>query len=311
MNYHVPVLLEKVIDDLQIAPGGMYVDCTLGGGGHFREMRKLVQHGVLIGIDADEDAIRTVKQELLQFGFLETYTQDAYWMGEKEKVKIILVHENFKHIGAVMEEVGKNVLCNTVRAQGILFDLGVSSYQLDEPAKGFSYVHNSLLDMRMDQRLSVTAEDLVNGMHEKELVDMLQTYGEEMFAFRIAKNIVKARKASRITTSKQLCEVIKESVPFSYRHPYAKTFQALRIAVNDEIGNLQIAIRSVDDILANGGRLVFISFHSLEDRIVKQAYAANEKYRIVSLLVKPEEKEKAINQRARSAKLRSYEKISD
>lgn len=308
--YHEPIMLEKVIEFLEPRPGGIYVDCTIGGAGHSREIvKKILPDGLLIGIDQDLDAIRASEKNLEQY---------------KENVK--LIHDNFKNIKFILGNLG------IFSVNGILMDLGVSSYQLDEGERGFSYNKEALLDMRMDKTKKLTAEDLVNNLSEEELKEIIKEYGEERWAGRIARFIVKEREKKRIKTTLELVEIIKKAIPAPARregpHPAKRTFQALRIAVNNELEILESAVCDAVDCLASGGRIAVITFHSLEDRIVKNIFRklenpcvcpsdfpiciCNQKPKLKILTKKPlvpEEKEIIKNPRARSAKLRVAEKL--
>ncbi|MFD3157436.1 16S rRNA (cytosine(1402)-N(4))-methyltransferase RsmH [Haloimpatiens sp. FM7330] len=254
MNFkHVSVLLEECIDGLDIKENGIYVDCTLGGGGHSKEiLKKLSPQGKLIGIDQDTNAIDAAKERL------------------KEYENVIYVHDNFCNIDNILREL------DIEKVDGILMDLGVSSHQLDEAERGFSYMHNAPLDMRMNRDKDFSAYDIVNGYEEKEIVRIIKEYGEEKFAKRIAFNIVKARKEKPIETTFELVDVIKSSIPAKFRregpHPAKRTFQAIRIEVNNELGILNKTIEDSVEHLNEKGRVVIITFHSLEDRIVKNKY---------------------------------------
>lgn len=248
---HQPVLLQECINALAIKENGIYVDGTLGGAGHSKQIvQKLSSKGRLIGIDRDEEALNVAKTRL------------------KEYENVTYIHGNHDDIKEILENIGIQ------KVDGILLDLGVSSYQLDERARGFSYMGDSLLDMRMDQSQELTAEIVVNEYTEEQLAQILEDYGEEKFAKRIASNIVKQRQEEPIKTTMQLVDIIKKSIPLSKQkegHPAKRTFQAIRIEVNNEIEPLyQTIIQSVHCLKENG-RLVVITFHSLEDRAVKEA----------------------------------------
>jgi 16S rRNA (cytosine1402-N4)-methyltransferase len=294
---------------LKIIPGGVYVDCTVGGGGHFLKILEAVgDNGIVVGIDRDENAISAVKNKI----------------GKRHN--IILVHENFRNIKKIMRGLGFE------KANGILYDLGVSSYQLDEKERGFTYKEDAPLDMRMDKNQKLRAEDLVNDLPERELAQIIKEYGEERWAARISNFIVKYRMKERIKTTGQLVEIIKKAIPAGARrtgpHPAKRTFQALRIAVNGELESLRQSLYDAVDILISGGRLCIISFHSLEDRIVKQTfnYFSSEcicppglpvcrcnKKKLLEVVTKkpitPEKNEIEDNPRSRSAKLRAAQKV--
>lgn len=249
---HVPVLLEETIDSLQIKPEGVYVDATAGGAGHSSKiLERLSDKGRLFCMDQDPDAIRIIAERI----------------GEDPRVTVI--HDNFSHIAEALAAQG------VFEVDGILADLGVSSHQLDTPERGFSFHNDAPLDMRMSQD-GPTAADLCNTLSVSELKQILYTYGEEKNAPRIAQAIVNARENAPIETTLQLAELVKEAVPAKARrakHPARKTFQALRIAVNGEMDVLNVALDSMFDLLKEGGILSVITFHSLEDRMVKQRFA--------------------------------------
>lgn len=309
MTYHVPVLLEETIDSLNIRPEGVYVDCTVGGGGHSLRIVEKLTTGRLIAIDQDEEALAEAKRKLADH--LE---------------KITFVHDNFRHLGAVLERtVGHPV-------DGILMDIGVSSHQLDEPGRGFSYHEEGVLDMRMDRSgKGGTARDIVNTYSEQELVRIFYQYGEERWAKRIAQFIVDERDAEPLETSFDLVRIIKKAIPKKVRlqdkHPARRVFQALRIEVNHELDVLEECLRQASDWLNPGGRLAVITFHSLEDRVVKNILRVLEEgpalpknlpvraidqdtpmKRISRKPIVATEQELAKNPRARSAKLRVAER---
>ncbi len=255
---HKSVLLYETVDSLNIRPDGIYVDGTLGGGGHaFEVLKRLGPEGRLIGIDQDADAIRAATERLEQF-----------------KDKVTIVRSNYRNIREVFSELGIE------KVDGIYLDLGVSSYQLDTAERGFTYRENAPLDMRMDQRNEKTAADIVNDYSEMELYRIIRDYGEDRFAKNIAKHIVKARAVQRIETTDQLVEIIKAAIPAKIRaeggHPAKRTFQAIRIELNHELEVLNDSIDTMIDLLKPGGRLSIITFHSLEDRIVKTRFRTNE-----------------------------------
>lgn len=249
---HVPVLLQETIDSLQISPDGIYVDATAGGAGHSSKiLEQLSESGRLLCMDQDPDAIRIIQERI----------------GSDPRVTVI--HNNFSQIAQVLSDLGID------RVDGILADLGVSSHQLDTPERGFSFHHDAPLDMRMSQE-GPTAADLCNTLPEAELRNILYTYGEEKFAPRIASAIVRAREEAPIQTTLQLADIVREAMPQKARrakHPARKTFQALRIAVNGEMDVLNAAMDQMFDVLKDGGVLSIITFHSLEDRMVKQRFA--------------------------------------
>ena len=311
MEYkHVSVLLGECIDGLAIKDSGTYVDGTLGGAGHAEEViKRLGKEGHFIGIDRDEEAIENGTRRL-----------EAY------KEKITLVRDNFNNFKNIIAELGVSGV------DGILLDLGVSSHQLDEAERGFSYMQDAPLDMRMDQRQDFTAADLIATYPRQELARVIREYGEENWADRIAAFIVEEREKEPILTTGQLVDVIKRAVPKGARrdgpHPAKRTFQALRIEVNDELGILERAIRDMVEGLNPGGRICIITFHSLEDRIVKETFRKLEnpctcpksfpvcvcgKKPSVKVItgkpIVPSEEETEGNPRARSAKLRIAEKL--
>jgi 16S rRNA (cytosine1402-N4)-methyltransferase len=248
---HEPVLLEECIEGLEIKPSGIYVDGTLGGAGHSLEIvKRLGKTGRLIGIDKDQEALKAASQKLAN------YQNVTYVHGNHDDIQTILEQQEIQKV------------------DGILLDLGVSSYQLDERARGFSYLGNNLLDMRMDTSKGITAKDVVNTYSEEELSKILWEYGEEKFSRQIAKNICKVRINQEITTTKQLVEIIENSIPKAKQtggHPAKRTFQAIRIEVNNEIKPLYQTIVQCVHCLKEYGRLVVLTFHSLEDRAVKNA----------------------------------------
>ena len=249
---HKPVMLMPCIDGLEIKKDGIYVDGTLGGAGHSIEIAKrLSPKGKLIGIDRDEEALIAAQEKLKDFS------------------NVIYVHDNHDNIKEILENL------EIEKVDGILLDLGVSSYQLDERNRGFSYLGENKLDMRMDKTQELTAETVVNTYEEKELADIIYQYGEERFSRQIARNICRQREKEKITTTKQLVEIIENSIPKSKQkdgHPAKRTFQAIRIEVNNEIKPLYNTIMDCIDCLNDKGRLCIITFHSLEDRAVKNAY---------------------------------------
>ena len=249
---HTPVLLDECIQGLNINPDGIYVDGTLGGAGHSKVIvSKLSDKGLLIGIDRDLDAIEAAKTNL------------------KEYQNVKYVHGNHDDIKNILNDLGVG------QVDGILLDLGVSSFQLDEKSRGFSYIGENELDMRMDKTQKLTAKEVVNSYSEEKLANIIYEYGEERFSKNIARNICKSREIKAIETTGDLVKIIESSIPKSKQkdgHPAKRTFQAIRIEVNDELRPLYNTVRDSIDCLKKGGRLCIITFHSLEDRTVKQAY---------------------------------------
>ena len=306
---HVSVLLSECIEALCIKPDGIYVDGTLGLGGHSSEIAKRLTTGLLIGIDRDETAIERAGARLAPYG---------------ERVR--LVHGNFSDVASILDRLGVDAV------DGMLFDLGVSSPQLDEAQRGFSYMQDAPLDMRMDGSASLSAHDVVNTWPESRLKQILYDYGEERYAPRIASAIVRARQERPIETTLELVEIIRSAMPAAAlrekQHPAKRSFQAIRIAVNDELGAVQTMMDTAPDKLRPGGRLAVISFHSLEDRIVKNGIRRREDgctcprdfpvctcgfvqtLRSVSRKpILPSPEEQTANPRARSAKLRVAEHV--
>lgn len=307
---HKPVLLEECLTALHIKPDGVYVDGTLGRAGHsFEIAKRLTGGGRLICLDRDETAIAAAKVRLADY-----------------MDRVTLVHSNFSRLGEVLAELGVS------GADGMLFDLGVSSPQLDEAQRGFSYMHDAPLDMRMDQTAALTARDVVNGWSYEELRRILFEYGEERYAPAIAKAIVHRRQEAPIETTGQLAEIIRQAMPAAAlrekQHPAKRSFQAIRIAVNDELGELPPMLKAAAEQLHTGGRLAVISFHSLEDRIIKKTLqelatgctcppnfpvcVCGKKPKMKLISRKPitaGEAELVYNPRARSAKLRVAEKL--
>lgn len=317
MFHHVTVLLEEAVAGLNIRSDGIYVDCTLGGAGHSERIAsRLGSVGRLIALDQDDAALASAQERLKPY-----------------KERVTLVKTNFRHLEEVLKRQGAPLTDEGVpQVDGILFDLGVSSPQLDEAERGFSYNLDAELDMRMDRTERLTAREIVNEWPEAELARILFEYGEEKFARRIAANIVRARQQAPIETTGQLAELVKEAIPAAARrtggHPAKRSFQAIRIAVNDELGALEDALDQAVRCLAPGGRVAVITFHSLEDRICKQAFAkfverctcppdfpvcVCQKKSILRLVARkpimPSEAELEVNPRARSSKLRIAEKL--
>ena len=307
---HYSVLLKETIENLNVRPDGIYVDGTLGGGGHAYEVcKRLSTKGRFIGIDQDKDAICAAGERLAEFGDLVT-----------------IVRSNYSNMKQVLKELGIE------KVDGIVLDLGVSSFQLDTPERGFTYrSEDAPLDMRMDDRQSKTAKDIVNEYSEMELFRIIRDYGEDKFAKNIAKHIVNARKSGPIETTGQLNEIIRAAIPMKVQvtggHPSKRTYQAIRIELNHELDVLKDTLDDMIELLNEDGRLCIITFHSLEDRIVKVNFKKNEnpctcpsnfpvcvcgnvsKGQVVTRKpVLPSEKELEVNSRSKSAKLRVFEK---
>ena len=308
---HYSVLLEETIEHLNIRPDGIYVDGTLGGAGHASEVAKrLSEKGRLIGIDQDADAIRAAGERLKPFGD-----------------KVTIIRSNYANMKEELHAIGIEDV------DGIVLDLGVSSFQLDTPERGFTYRDaDAPLDMRMDDRQSLTARDIVNDYSEMDLYRIIRDYGEDKFAKNIAKHIVAARQVKPITTTGELTEIIRESIPMKMQvksgHPAKRTFQAIRIELNRELDVLRDSLDGMIDILDDGGRLCIITFHSLEDRIVKTIFRKNEnpctcpsdfpvcvcgkksKGKVITRKpILPGETEMEENPRSKSAKLRIFERV--
>lgn len=308
---HRPVLLEETIESLKIRPDGIYVDGTLGGAGHASQVcKRLSEKGRFVGIDQDDCALQAAGERLKEFG---------------KNVRIDCVKSNYCQMKSILENLGID------KVDGILLDIGVSSYQLDNAERGFTYREDAPLDMRMDQSSSFSAKDVVNQYDEMQLYRVIRDYGEEKFAKNIAKHIVAARQEKEIETTGELIEIIKASIPAKVRatggHPAKRTFQAIRIEVNRELEVLQDSIDEMIDLLNDGGRLCIITFHSLEDRIVKNKFRENEdpcicpknfpvcvcgrksKGKVITRKpIVPSEQEVEENKRSKSSKLRVFEK---
>lgn len=308
---HYSVLLKETIDNLNIKPDGIYVDGTLGGGGHaYQVASRLSEKGRLIGIDQDADAIAAAGERLQEFGD-----------------KITIIRSNYANMKEELHRIGVE------KVDGIVLDLGVSSFQLDTPERGFTYRDEQApLDMRMDDRQSRTAKDIVNGYNEMELYRIIRDYGEDKFAKNIAKHIVAARARKPIETTGELTEIIRASIPMKVQatggHPAKRTFQAIRIELNRELEVLQNNLDDMIELLNPGGRICIITFHSLEDRIVKTNFKRNEnpctcpsdfpvcvcgkksKGKVVTRKpILPSEEELEVNSRSKSAKLRVFERM--
>lgn len=309
---HIPVLYHEVLENLHIRPDGIYVDGTLGGAGHaYGVAEQLTEGGRLIGIDQDRDAIAAAEKHLADL-----------------KDRVTIIHDNYEHIPEILNRLGIR------EVSGILLDLGVSSYQLDNPERGFSYNTDEPLDMRMNQDSPLSAKEILNDWPEEELERIIREYGEERFSSKIAAGIAAARQQKPLETTGELAAIIRKSIPVrlqeKYGNPCKRTFQAIRIACNRELDVLNDNIDRLMDCLAPGGRLCIITFHSLEDRIVKNAFRRNENpctcppefpvcvcgkkprgFVVTKKPIVPSEEELAVNRRAASSKLRVFEKISD
>ncbi len=308
---HTPVMLQEVVHFLDLRPGKIIVDGTLGGAGHSKAIcKKILPTGILIGIDQDSDAVRNAKHVLAEFA-----------------PNIHLIHDNFVHLAQILKALDINTV------DGILLDLGLSLHHIESSKRGFSFKRNEPLDMRMNTLTTTTAENLVNEMDQEHLARLFRTYGEEKWARPIAKRILQARKRSRIKTSGQLCDIVCDVIPGASRrgrriHPATKIFMALRIAVNRELEILDDFMKNVVTLLSPGGRLCVLSYHSLEDRIIKSRIREFEKgctcppefpfcvcnkksqvRRVIKKVLKPTKEEVGINPMARSARLRVIEKI--
>ncbi|MCR5101608.1 MAG: 16S rRNA (cytosine(1402)-N(4))-methyltransferase RsmH [Butyrivibrio sp.] len=307
---HYSVLLDEVIENLNIKPNGIYVDGTLGGGGHsYHIAEKLTEGGRLIGIDQDEEAIAAATKRLEPFAD-----------------RVTIIRDNYENAVKRLSEIG------VTKVDGILLDLGVSSYQLDNVERGFSYKYDTELDMRMDKRQTLTAKEIVNNYSEMEIFHIIKDYGEDKFAKNIAKHIVKSREEKPIETTFELNEIIKAAIPAKMRekggHPSKRTYQAIRIALNRELDVLENSLDGFIDILNPGGRFCVITFHSLEDRITKVNFKRNEnpctcppefpvcvcgktsKGKVITRKpILPSEEELEANSRSKSAKLRVFEHI--
>ncbi len=306
---HYSVMLTETVDGLNVKPDGIYVDCTLGGGGHaFEVLSRMNNKGRYIGIDQDSDAIVAASRRLERFS-----------------ERLTVIRSNYEDIAEVTERLGIK------KVNGILLDLGVSSWQLDSAERGFSYKQEAPLDMRMDQRMNKTAYDIVNGYSKEELCRVIRDYGEDRFAGNIAKHITEAREERPIKTTTELAEIVKAAIPAKFRsgkgHPAKQTFQAIRIELNRELEVLENTLDTMVELLESEGRLCIITFHSLEDRIVKNAFrrfenpctcppdfpvcicGAKSRGKVITgKPIVPSEKEINENPRSKSAKLRIFEK---
>ncbi|QGU95111.1 16S rRNA (cytosine(1402)-N(4))-methyltransferase RsmH [Clostridium bovifaecis] len=305
---HVSVLLNEVIQALNIKEDGIYVDCTLGGAGHSKEiLKRLSKKGRLIGIDQDINALKAAKEKLAEFS------------------NVTYVHNNFYNIDSILKEL------NIEGVDGILMDLGVSSHQLDTAERGFSYMKDAPLDMRMNREDSISAYEIINEYSEEDLYKIIKNYGEDRFAKKIANSIVNERNIKPIETTLELVEIIRKTIPIKFQqggHPAKKTFQAIRIEVNKELEILNKAVEDSINNLNSGGRIAIITFHSLEDRIIKTKFKELQdpctcpkefpmcicgKKPVIDIItrkpIEPSEEEKEFNSRSKSSKLRVAEKI--
>jgi 16S rRNA (cytosine1402-N4)-methyltransferase len=292
---HKPVMLEEILSFLNLRNGNVIIDATIGMGGHAIEILKnIIPDGRLIGIDRDDESLAVARQRL------NVYSKQCTF-----------VHDNFCNIDNILSSLGTNSI------DGVILDLGISSFQLDNPLRGFSFANEGPLDMRMDRNSAISAFDLINNLTEKEISSILWRFGQERFSNRIARRIVKHRSEAAINTTKELASLVSESVPYhrsKYRiHPATRTFQALRIAVNQELASLEVFLEKISKFMNNNSRVCIISFHSLEDRIAKINFrnlAKTQKFKlIVKKPVVPKEEEARDNPRSRSAKLRVLEKV--
>ena len=305
--HHVSVMAEEVLKILQVKPNGIYLDCTLGGGGHSLRIGKLLsQEGFLIGIDRDDDALNAAKKILSNLN-----------------CRVELVHGNFSELEEILESLGVE------KIDGAVFDLGVSSYQIDTAERGFSYIQNSKLDMRMDRNQKFSAFDVVNNYGEEKLAKIFYDYGEERFSKKVARAIVEERKNFPIETTGKLVEIIEKNIPHTKNggHPAKRIFQAIRIEVNDELGILESSITSAVKKLKVGGKIAVITFHSLEDRLIKNTFknlaqgcicpknfpvcvcGHKPEIKILGKALTASQEELNKNSRSKSAKLRAAEKI--
>ena len=283
---HIPVLLNEAVDFLNVKNGKIFVDCTLGGGGHTEEIKIQNPKSKIYGIDLDQEALEAAKLRLAKFKNIE------------------FIHDNFRNIKKFVRE----------KLDGILLDLGISSHQIEEARRGFSLQKDGPLDMRMDPSQNLTAKNILNRFNQDNLQKIFREFGEERFAHRIAKAIVRKRRVEEINTTLELKKIVEEAIPtWKKRESVTRIFQALRIAVNQELDNLKTALIDAIDLLKPGGRIVVISYHSLEDRIVKHTLRKADQEEKVNILTKkpllPSTDEISSNPRARSAKLRAAEKI--
>ena len=292
---HIPVLSKEVLESLKLKPGAVIVDCTFGLGGHAKLIaQEVAPSGRIIGIDRDEESLSLSREQLSAFG-----------------CGVDLFHNDFRNIRKILEKL------SIPGVDGFLFDLGLSSFQLDNPARGFSFNSDGPLDMRLDQESQISAYDLVNSLSERELSSIIKNFGQERWHNRIAHSLVTQRSKHPIESTQELKEIILRSIPLSYHrqkiHPATRTFQAIRIAVNRELEALAATLSEVMDYLKIGGRVCVISFHSLEDKIVKEKFRSFAKEKRIQMITKkplrPTQEEIVVNSRCRSARLRVAEKI--
>jgi len=291
---HFPVLLEEVIEALQLEPGCVVFDATAGGGGHSEEiLKRILPDGKLIAVDRDPEAVERIEERFREYNG-----------------SVIAVNDDYRHVARILEKSGIEHI------DGALFDLGMSSYQIDEGERGFSFLNDGPLDMRFDRREGVSVAHLVNNTRWEDLAEIIREYGEERHAKLVAKSISVARKIKPIETTGELARIVRDAVGSKYRrqkiHPAARTFQAFRIFINDELGAVEKGVGDTVDVLRSGGRICVISFHSLEDRIVKNIFRDRKNDGTIDVLTKkplrPGMDEMRVNSRARSAKLRIAEK---
>jgi len=292
---HNPVLAKEAVNFLNPAPGQIIVDATIGGAGHSEQiLRRITPGGMLVGIDRDEETLRLASERLRPF-----------------EGSFKLINKDFKHLIEILKDIGVN------KANGIIFDLGISSIQMEAWQRGFSIKNDGPLDMRMDRSQRITAKELVNGLSEAELSDIIKNLGEERFCKRIARRIAEERKKKEISTTFELRDIVLRSIPYSHSkykiHPATRTFQALRIKVNDELGSIREALSGLPEALERGARACVISFHSLEDRIAKNTFREFKAEGLFNILTKKpvvaDENEVSANPRSRSAKLRAAERL--
>jgi len=297
VKYHIPVMMDEVINYLNLRPGQIIIDATIGTGGHSKAiLERIGPEGRLIGIDRDEDSLAVSRERLREFGD-----------------RLTLVHGNFVDINEILEDL------NIRKVDGALFDLGVSSFQLEDPNRGFSFQNEGPLDMRLDRSSYISAYDLVNNLNEEEISAILWNFGEERWHNRIAHILIKERERQPIATTSQLANIVLRSIPSRYRHkhyrihPATRTFQAVRIAVNRELEILETALNKTIEILEKGGRICVISFHSLEDRAVKWCFRQASSQGLIKILTPkplvPQEHEIEKNPSSRSSKFRAAERL--